>query len=178
MSIQEGKSLQLTEGRCWEQRTRLMQLCCFGVFLQSSLSTKLISPLSVYCCYDVIVEMKSVCFITAMEDFRVRQQQVFEVTTTTMGSGEQEAWQACSCRACFLSACFSIILFPFLQRTFPRVVQQRLWTSVCSRSCQDQKLISASDCWGTRNKNLRKCSWERVSISRGLAGNRNLKNLI
>lgn len=51
---------------------------------------------------------------------------------------------------------FSIILFPFLQRTFPRVVQQRLWASVCSRSCQDQKLISASDCRGTRNKNLRK----------------------
>lgn len=51
---------------------------------------------------------------------------------------------------------FSIILFPFLQRTFPRVVQQRLWASVCSRSCQDQKLISASDCRGTRNKNLRR----------------------
>lgn len=83
-----------------------------------------------------------------------------------------------SCRACFLSICFSIILFPFLQRTFPRVVQQRLWTSVCSRSCQDQKLISASDCWGTRNKNLRKRSWERVSINQGLAGNRNLKDLI
>ena len=67
---------------------------------------------------------------------------------------------------------FSIILFPFLQRTFPRVVQQRLRTSVCSRSCQDQKFISASDCWGTRNKNLRKCSWERVRVNRGLAGNR------
>lgn len=67
---------------------------------------------------------------------------------------------------------FSIILFPFLQRTFPRVVQQRLWTSVCSRSCQDQKFISASDCRGTRNENLRKCSWERVSVNRGLVGNR------
>lgn len=66
---------------------------------------------------------------------------------------------------------FSIILFSFLQRTFPRVVQQRLWTSVCSRSCQDQKLISTSDCWGTRNKNLRKCSWEHVSVNQGLAGN-------
>lgn len=49
------------------------------------------------------------------------------------------------------------------------MVQQRLWTSVCSGSCQDQKLISASDCRGTRNKNLRKCSWKCGHVNQGMA---------
>lgn len=43
-------------------------------FLQFFLFTKLISPLSVYRCYDVIIEIKSAYLITARENFRVRLQ--------------------------------------------------------------------------------------------------------
>lgn len=61
------------------------------------------SPLSVYHCYDVILETESAYLITARENFRVHLKwQVFEVSTT-VGSGEREALQARFCGAYFLS---------------------------------------------------------------------------
>lgn len=135
------------------------------------------SPLSAHPCQNVILQTESAHLITARENFRVHlKREVFEWHhhRGPCGAGSRASMFLWGMFLEYLS--FSIILFSFLQRTFPRVVQQRLWTSVCSRSCQDQKLISTSDCWGTRNKNLRKCSWEHVSINQSLAGNRNTES--